>query len=102
MQPDYQKRAGGGLPMAIRAIRLGMSLTGTEFGRLIGASPADISRYETGSGSPGAARLVRLIGISPPEHREVLLAQLRSRHGISIDDAGTLLPQPLIRSERCA
>ena len=99
MLSDYHERAGGALPRAIRKIRFGLSLTGAEFGRLIGANGAEISTYESGRKKPRAARLIRLIRLAPEELRAPLVAEL-NRQGLSLSDIGTPLrhdtsiPQP--------
>ena len=87
MHRDYQARTAADLPKAIRAIRLDRGLTGRAFARLIGADPAEISKYETGRGAPGAVRLLRLIRIAPEEHRMALLEQLK-QYGITAEDLG--------------
>lgn len=90
MLSNYQKRAGGALPTAIRAIRLNLGLNGKAFGLLIGASQAEVSKYESGAGTPGAMRLVRLIRVAAADQLEVLLCEL-SKHGLSAHDISTPL-----------
>lgn len=91
MLSDYPERSGGAMPTAIRAIRLALSLNGTAFGRLIGATAGEISKYESGMEAPGTKRLVKLIRVAPAGcHREVLLRQL-AKHGLSAHDISTPL-----------
>lgn len=95
---DYPKRSSRPLPMAIRAIRLRLGLNGTEFGLLLGATPGEISKYESGKNTPGVLRLMKLIRLASADQQKVLLLAL-SKYGLTAHDISTPLAPETIQQQ---